>query len=250
MKQDESRVHMSQARRHYQLLSGTIYHLKNTMAVVSEYMELLDIEGELNDSQRDYIARSRRSMSTAMRLLSELHELGRADAGEIVARIEPLDICSLVRDVIRDFRLSDATTGVRFVFDNAGVPPLQTDPDCVRQILENLVSNAVRYSPAEGTVQVTASVRSGRRADDPARWVCVDVVDAGPGVTEKEAVFEEVSRVARKGSPGFRLAISRRLAKLLGGDLTLTSRPGHGAHFSLWLPFDEEVPLPADFTAS
>lgn len=249
MNQDEPRAHIAQARRHYQLLSGTIYHLKNTMAVVSEYMELLDIEGELNDSQRDYIARSRRSMATAMRLLSELHELGRADAGEIVARIEPLDIGSLIRDVMRDLRLSDATTGVRFVFDDTGVPRLHTDPDCVRQILENLLSNAVRYSPAEGTVLVTASVRSGRRADDPARWVCIDVVDAGPGVAEQEAVFEEVSRVGRKGSPGFRLAISRRLAKLLGGDLTLTSRPDHGAHFSLWLPFDEEVQLPSDPTS-
>lgn len=250
MNQDETREHTAQAHRHYQLLSGTVYHLKNTMAVVSEYMELLDMDGELNESQRDYVARSRRSMATAMRLLSELHELGRADAGEIVARIEPLNVGALVRDVIRDFRLSDATTGVRFVFDDSGVPQLQTDPDCVRQILENLMSNAVRYSPAEGMVSVTASVRSGRRADDPDRWVCVDVIDAGPGVTEKEAVFEEVSRVARKGSPGFRLAISRRLAKLLGGDLTLTSRPGNGAHFSLWLPIDEDVLTPTDITSS
>lgn len=226
----------SPAQHHYRLLSGTIYHLKNTMAVVSEYMELLDIEGELNDSQRDYIARSRRSMATALRLLSELHELGRADAGELITEAEPLRVGALIRDVLRDHRLSHATSGVRFVYHASDVPLLFTDPDCVRQILDNLLSNAARYSPADAAVTISAGVHSGRRAGDPDEWLRIDVADRGPGVAEHDDVFEEVSRVGRKGAPGFRLAISRRIARLLGGDLTLTTAPGEGSCFSLWLP--------------
>ncbi|MEX2501446.1 MAG: ATP-binding protein, partial [Trueperaceae bacterium] len=67
----------------------------------------------------------------------------------------------------------------------------------------------------------------------------IDVADMGPGVLEREGVFEEVERVERKGAPGFRLAISRRVARLLGGDLTLETDGAAGSTFSLWLPLED-----------
>ncbi|MEX1182185.1 MAG: HAMP domain-containing sensor histidine kinase [Gemmatimonadota bacterium] len=228
-----------QAERHYRLLAGTIYHLKNAIAVGAEYIELIDLEGELNDTQRDYVTRSRRSVATALRLLSELHELGRADAGQLVPKPEPLNVDSLIRDAVRDHRLSAGTSGVTFDYLAHPLPLLRTDPDCVRQILDNLLSNAIRYSPADGHVTVQAAVREGRRARDPERWLRIDVADMGPGVLEREGVFEEVERVERKGAPGFRLAISRRVARLLGGDLTLETDGAAGSTFSLWLPLED-----------
>lgn len=228
-----------QARQNFHLLSGTIYHLKNSIAVASEYLEMLELEGPLTDRQREFIERSRRNGTTAMRLLTELHEVGRMDAGALVPRPEPLSVTALIRDLMREFTDIAGTTGLRFELDAGALPALHTDPDCVRQILDNLLSNAVRYSPPGGVVTVRASVRAGRRASDPETWLRIDVVDMGPGVSEGEAVFDEAQRMERKGSPGFRLAISRRVARLLGGDLMLQTAPGGGSTFSLWLPLDQ-----------
>jgi signal transduction histidine kinase len=92
-------------------------------------------------------------------------------------------------------------------------------------------------------VTITASVRAGRRSSDPQQWVCITVHDQGPGVADRELVFEEVARAeSTTSTPGFRLAISRRIARLLGGDLSLESRPT-GSSFSLWLPMRSSLLL-------
>jgi signal transduction histidine kinase len=239
---ETQRLAVQQAERQFRLLSGTIYHLKNTLAIASEYSQLLQLDDEVSDGQREYLRRSQRSIATALRLLSELHELGRTETGDVVLQREPLNVVALIRDILRDYRLSTATTGIRFDLETPFVPLINTDPDCVRQVVDTLLSNAVRYSPADAQITVKLSVRSGRRAGDPAQWLRIDVNDSGPGVAEREAVFEEIQRVERKGPPGFRLAISRRIARLLGGDLTLETGRDSGSTFSLWLPLGGEEP--------
>jgi signal transduction histidine kinase len=227
-----------EAQRHFRLVGGTVYHLKNSLAQVSEYLELLEMEAELEAQQEHYVMRARRSLGTALRLLSELYELGRAEAGQVTPEREPLNLVAMIRDTARDYQLSTGTTGLQFNLELHDLPLLQTDPDCVRQILDNLISNAVRYSPASAPITIRAMVRAGRRDADPETWVRVDVVDRGPGVGEGDDVFEEIERVNRKGAPGFRLAISRRIARLLGGNITLNSSPDSGSTFTLWLPLE------------
>lgn len=236
--EEAERRALRQTQRHFRLVGGTVYHLKNTLSQVSEYLELLELEAKLESRHEEYVMRARRSLGTALRLLSELYELGRAEAGEMSTEREPLNLVALIRDLARDYQLSAGTTGVQFNLELHDLPLLRTDPDCVRQILDNLVSNAVRYSPAGAPITIRAMVRAGRRAGDPETWVRIDVVDRGPGVSEGEDVFEEVARVSRKGAPGFRLAISRRIARLLGGNITLQSSPESGSTFTLWLPMD------------
>jgi signal transduction histidine kinase len=226
-------------RRNYRLISGTVYHLKNALSVVAEYLDLIELETELTGPQRDYLKRARVSGRTAVRLLAELKSLRGLDAGMVVPGSEPVEIGVLIRDVLRAQTAAAAASGISFAFEHGPLPPVAGDADCVRQILVTLVSNAVRYSPAGARVTVRATVRRGRRASDPARWLRIDVVDMGPGVVEGEAVFDETQRIERAGVPGFRLAISRRTARLLGGDITLDTAPGAGATFSLWLPASE-----------
>ncbi len=115
---------------------------------------------------------------------------------------------------------------------------MHTDPELVGRILENLFSNAVRYTPANGRIHVAAELADGEDDDAPA-WLCVTITDSGPGVRDAGDVFEAVERVSRRsGSPGFRLAISRNIARLLGGVLTLESGRAAGASFRLWLPLE------------
>jgi signal transduction histidine kinase len=141
------------------------------------------------------------------------------------------------------------------------LPRIRTDQTHLRQILINLIGNAVKYTPT-GSIQVRARTLGDGAASsipaeseqnigappDPERlWVALQVSDTGVGIApaDLERIFDEFEQVnagartdsARRGT-GLGLAISRRLARLLGGDLTVVSEPGRGSVFTVWLPLD------------
>jgi signal transduction histidine kinase len=121
----------------------------------------------------------------------------------------------------------------------------------VRQVLGNLLSNAVKYTPAPGRITVRAEHADGGSAR-PGAWAVLRVSDTGPGipVEQREAVFDEFTRLhdgTQIKGHGLGLAISRRVARLLGGDLDVSGAPGEGATFNLWLPLrDSDEPSPSD----
>jgi signal transduction histidine kinase len=132
------------------------------------------------------------------------------------------------------------------------LPTLRTDPNRVQQILVNLVSNAVKFTRDEVRV-VVASGSSGSLSDGTTgRWVEIEVVDFGPGIESEDLkrIFEEYEQVkGTSGGTGLGLPVSRRLARLLGGDLRVHTELGKGSSFILVLPANAEapveVPLPA-----
>jgi signal transduction histidine kinase len=222
----------------YRLISGISDDLKDRLGAAMEYVALLDLKGELTAEQNDYIKRSRCGIDSVIRIINDLVQLSRVDTGRVSPRPEPVNVASVVRGIVRDHQLAMGTIGFEFELDvPEDLPVISTDIDLVRQILDGLLSNAVRYTPTGGHVRVVADVRPGRRKADPLRYLCVSVADTGPGIGDNELIFEEVYRVERRGErPGFRLAISRRIARLLGGELTLDTEPGKGSTFTLWLP--------------
>src|SRR5207247_2260839 len=120
-----------------------------------------------------------------------------------------------------------------------------TDPVRVRQILSNLMSNAIKYTPAGGHIRV--SVVRGQPRPERGEQVGIEVRDTGPGIPRElqAKVFEEFFRVRGAGSNGsdgngLGLAISRRIARLLGGDVTFADGDGGGSVFTLW--FGQSTP--------
>jgi signal transduction histidine kinase len=111
----------------------------------------------------------------------------------------------------------------------------------IRQILGNLVSNAVKYTD-RGGITVRVAVREGGKAPGPGRWIAVDVSDTGPGIPEErqKLLFRELSPLERGARPGagIGLAISQRIARALGGQITVESAVGKGSTFTLWLPVE------------
>ena len=146
-----------------------------------------------------------------------------------------VDLAAIAREVVEDHRGLARDRGLALKFD-AAPAPVVTDPARVRQVLGNILSNAVKYKPRGGAITVSI-VRDVRAA--AASRVGVDVRDTGPGIPPelRERVFEEFFR-ADGTSPnghGVGLAISRRIARLLGGDVSYTPGTPSGAVFTLWL---------------
>src|SRR5690606_31829146 len=135
------------------LINGISYELKERLGVASEYVQLLDTETELTERQRDYIASSRRSIAAAVRVIGDLVELARIEAGRMPVAVEELRIAPLLRNIADDYRLGTATFGVALITEvPTDLPVLHTDPELVGRILDTLLSNAVRYTPANGTI--------------------------------------------------------------------------------------------------
>jgi len=238
------------------LLRGITHDVKNPLGAADGYAELLEmgLRGALTPEQAHLVAGVRRSVHSALDIIGDLLDLSRAESGHLSVERAPVVLPEVVREAAEDHRgaaqVAGHTLELRLGDD---VPLLYTDAARVRQVLGNLLSNAVKYVPAPGCITVVVRRAEEEEHPGPGKWVAVHVIDDGPGIPpeEQEAVFLELQRgsTASSAGHGLGLAISRRIARLLGGDLSLESEPGAGARFTLWLPLraeeGEEGPSPA-----
>ena len=226
------------------LMRGVTHDLKNPIGAARGYADLL-AEGALGpvpESQIQVVARLRNLLTVTLETVNDLVELSRADSGELRIDRHEADVVAIAREVGDDYRAMAAAAGLSLRVDASaaadGNGVVQTDPVRVRQVLGNLLSNAVKYTPSGGTVVIRAS----RAVEAPlGPVVALDVEDDGPGIPAsfREKVFGEFFRVPNTSGAdgaGVGLAIARRVARLLGGDLRLRDTPGGGATFTLLLP--------------
>ncbi|MGQ0560311.1 MAG: sensor histidine kinase [Gemmatimonadota bacterium] len=222
----------------YRLITGVGLNLRNTLGAASGYLQLVEMDGALQAGQHEYVGRSRRAITAAVGLIGDLLDLARADAGKLSFECDPVNLNAIAREAARKHNGTAEQKGCAIeVITSERKPVILTDPSHVQEIVDVLVYNAVRYTPAQGTVTVSVDMREGRRSGDPGIWLCVAVKDTGAGVPDADKVFEEVHRVERSGgNVRFKLAICRRVARLLGGDLQLETVVNGGSTFTLWLP--------------
>ncbi|AVV46914.1 HAMP domain-containing sensor histidine kinase [Streptomyces sp. ID05-04B] len=176
------------------------------------------------------------------RVIDDLRDLAAADAGTLLLRREPVPADDLLAQVAAAHRVAADTAGVALRTGTEDAVWLDADPVRLRQVLGNLVANAVRHTPADGTVTLTAR-RDGDR-------VVLEVADTGTGITPEDLphVFErfwraEKSRSRRTGGSGLGLPIVRQLTDAHGGTAEAASTPGEGSVFTLRLP---AAPPPGD----
>lgn len=226
----------------YRLISGVGHNLRNTLGAATGYMQLAEMAGSLSAGQEEYVRRSRSAVGAAVTLIGDLLELTRADAGKLSFEREPVNLNAIAREAVRKHKDTALGKTIEIDFVTEANPVILTDSSYVQQIVDVLVYNAVRYTPADGRVTVRVDMRAGRRSGDPNQWVCVAVTDSGGGVPEEDQVFEAVHRVEQtRGNVRFRLAICRRVARLLAGDVMLDTEKGVGSTFTLWLPAPAET---------
>jgi signal transduction histidine kinase len=209
------------------------HELRTPVNAVLGYSTLLSegAGGALPPPAAEMVGRIAHSAQHLRALVDDLLDLGRLDAGKMRLAMEEVPLPALVRDALTAVEPQARAKGLALVVEAADVPRVRTDVTRVRQIVLNLASNAVKFTD-HGAVTVTLE-RHGPDA------VAVRVADTGVGIAGKdlERVFDEFVQVgAAHGGTGLGLAISLRLARLLGGDLTVRSAPARGSCFTLTLP--------------
>jgi PAS domain S-box-containing protein len=222
------------------LISTVSHELRTPLTMIQGFSELL-LARELGEEQsRRALEQINTSAERLSRLINDLLTVSRLDSGRLEIRPEPVDLGAVLQEISTPFR-----TGREIHSDIDGVPQVRADRDRLVQILTNLVSNAVKYSPPDAPISVTAT-RKGTTVE-------VAVQDRGIGMTDEEVkrLFEKFYRVDRPqvrdvGGTGLGLYITKNLVELHGGEMRVESEPGAGSTFTFSLPLaEEEVEEPA-----
>jgi len=195
------------------------------------------LAGEVTDEAKHQLTMANRSGKQLLALVNDLLDLNRLGNGTLELERAPVDIVNLLESTCSIVEPFAEEKGLVLTCDAHAMPEIVTDGDRVRQVLLNLISNAIKYTHS-GSVDVQAS------ADH--QGVHLSVSDTGIGIkkADLEHVFDAFhqlapTREAKHSGAGLGLAISREITQLLGGTLSAESKVGHGSVFTLTLPFDE-----------
>jgi signal transduction histidine kinase len=235
------------------LMRGVTHDVKNPLGAARGYAELLEmgVKAPLHPEQAPLVEGIVRSVDGALAILADLLDLSRAEAGGLTIERVRVDLTDLVASAVDDHRASAEAAQHDLRYDRSKQAlTVYTDPARVQQILGNLLSNAIKYTPSPGRIELRVAEVDGDTVNRAGLWATIRVADDGPGIpaTLREAVFDEFTRVSDRSAikgHGLGLAISRRIANLLGGDITLEEPTAKGAVFVLWLPCRDEEPAPA-----
>jgi signal transduction histidine kinase len=245
-KRDLEQILEIQAR----LVRGFSHDVKNPLGAAQGYAHLLEagVIDDLTPRQRNSVVRIRSSITAAIQLIDDLVEYARNKTGKFDIRSEPVDIGALVEEIAGEYRAQVEAKGLKLdVKVEEGLPTLSSDRIRIRQILGNLLSNAVKYT-ASGSITLQVERRPLEAGADAAECIAASVVDTGTGISpeDHELVFKEFARLdpATTQGVGLGLSISQWIAEALGARITLTSAPGEGSDFTVWLPLNGSGPAP------
>ena len=227
------------ANRHKsQFLANVNHDLRTPVSAIIGYARLLrrKTEGLLPSLQRDDLDDLLRNAERLLRMIDSLLDFAKIEAGKVEVNIEPVAIGMLVQDVASTVEASVNNSNVRIILEVASeISTLNTDREKLRQIVLNLVDNAVKFTP-EGEIRISA------RQDNGALKLAVS--DTGAGIAQEHIshLFEEFYRgQSTSRGTGLGLAIVKRFASLLGGEVSVESEVGRGTIFIVTLPFDRRA---------
>ena len=216
------------------------HELRTPLNAIGGYVQLLElgIHGPLTGEQREALERTARSQRHLLRLVNDVLNFARVESGRVEYHTGGVGLAEVVASVMP---MVDPQLGAKALRTDIVVPPdlvASADEEKVQQILLNLLTNAIKFTPAGGRIAIV-----GAREGVPAERVALHVSDTGIGIPagQLDGVFEpfvqvDVSHTRRNEGTGLGLAISRDLARGMRGDLTVRSEVGLGSTFTLTLP--------------
>lgn len=228
-------------------LSVISHELQTPLSVIRGYAELLaDQAGSVKPRElRQKLGIVAEETAKLSKMVANLLDASRIQAGGLELRLEPLDLRRLVERVVQ--KMTPLSDKHRFVVGvSHDLPPVLADYERVEQVLTNLLENALKYSPAGGTISITDDLTSDE--------VIIHVSDEGIGVpeAERDRIFSRFHRlnsrqVRQMKGVGLGLYIARAIVGAHGGRIWVEAAPGGGAHFSFSLPRQHKAPVPILF---
>ena len=244
-----------------EFLANVSHELRTPLNAIVGFVDLLreGVYGELTPKMAAPVERIEASASHLRHLVDQILDLAKMAAGRLEIHSEPIDLRPFILDVASE--IEPLVTERKLYLSlalSSGLPRVRTDTTHLRQIILNLLGNAVKYTN-DGTISVRARIVPGtdpvlpgliKPAQDSAAatvrpWIAIQVTDSGIGISKNDQSrvfdeFEQINAGSRGDSmnrgTGLGLPISRRLARLLGGDVTVESELGKGSTFTVWLP--------------
>jgi PAS domain S-box-containing protein len=221
-----------------EFIANMSHELRTPLNAILGYCQILVREESASETQRDGVSVIEKSGHHLLTLINDILDMSRVEVGKVRLESRPLDLRNLVNGVVDMLRFRAMEKGISLSAEMDPAVPrrVRSDAKRLRQILLNLVSNAVKFTE-RGDVRVEVFPADGA--------VGFSVADTGPGIPEdqRDAVFDAFRQLGtpeeRSGGTGLGLTISRTLVMLMGGELTLESRAGAGSKFHF------AVPLPA-----
>ncbi|MBF0178829.1 MAG: response regulator [Magnetococcales bacterium] len=270
---DQTRRQAETLAINQQVLRGTIEQLEKESGYKSRFLANMSHElrsplnsllilarllgenkpGNLTDKQVEFASTIHAAGSDLLTLIDEILDLARIEAGRIRIFNTPIRLTDLASNLERLFTHVAREKGLEFriLFEEPLPHAIHTDRMRVEQILKNLISNAIKFTPAG---QVTVILRT-RRPEGNGEWLTIAVEDTGIGIPgdQQTAVFEPFKQLddglnRKYGGTGLGLTICQELSHLLNGRVELVSTVGHGSVFTLWLPMRETEAPPSPET--
>lgn len=210
------------------LLADISHELRTPLTVLQGNLEgMLDGVYQPDEARLESLVEETRVMS---RLIDDLRTLADADSGTLKLQRESTDLGLLINEVIASFRGQAQSGGVTLAVDVApDLPAIDVDPARIRQVLTNLIANALRYSPNGGAIRVQCAA--------PDKFIEVSVSDTGRGIAEEDLphIFERYTKSSDSRGSGLGLAIAKDLVEAHGGTISAQSQRGQGTaiHFTL-----------------
>jgi signal transduction histidine kinase/CheY-like chemotaxis protein len=249
---DEKAEHLRRAdEMKSRFLSNMSHEFRTPLNSILAISRLLQdrADGDLTPEQEKQVGFVRKAAQDLTELVNDLLDLAKVEAGKTVVRPVEFEIENLfgaLRGMLRPLLVTDT---VRLVFEEDALPEMYSDEAKISQILRNFISNALKFTE-RGEIRVCAAL------DEDGRTVTFSVADTGIGIAPEDLdrIFSEFGQVEnplqkRHKGTGLGLALSRRLAELLGGTITVESEPGRGSTFRLALPLLYHGLAPAEHLA-
>jgi len=238
-----------------EFLANVSHELRTPLNSIIGFAEVLqetlgDSDGAKAEKHKRYASNIILSSRRLLELINDLLDLAKIEAGRAELRLATVSIQDTAEGLANLIRPQAEKRGVQVkVKVQPNLPPAETDAGKLQQILFNFLSNAIKFSPSQGTVTLFAEVGGAATSPGGVARLRLSVSDEGPGIApaDQQRVFEKFSQLdasetREHGGTGLGLTISKELAQILGGEIELVSTPGEGATFTLIIPLIYQPP--------